>query len=109
MWAIGGQYTTTGSPILSNDPHMQTSLPSNWYQVHFNYKARDGHQIRMSSAVIPGLFLANNKNDYCAWACTAMQTDNQDLYKETIEGYKYLYDGKWLPLKIRSETIKVAK
>jgi len=70
--------------------------------VHLNYKARDGRQVKMSAVGIPGLYLSLNKNDYCAWGSTAMHSDNQDLYKETIEGDKYLLDGKWMPLKVRN-------
>jgi penicillin amidase len=32
-WAVGGEKSVTGLPILSNDPHLTLSLPSIWYQV----------------------------------------------------------------------------
>ncbi len=34
-------------------------------------------------------------------------SDNQDLYREKIEGDKYLLNGTWRDLKIRNEVIYV--
>ena len=33
-WAISGTHTASGKPILANDPHLEFSIPSPWYQVH---------------------------------------------------------------------------
>src|SRR3546814_20824140 len=32
-WAISGSKTASGYPILANDPHLNLTLPSLWYQV----------------------------------------------------------------------------
>ncbi|MGO4424758.1 penicillin acylase family protein, partial [Streptomyces sp. MCAF7] len=32
-WVVSGQYTTTGKPLLANDPHLAPQLPSVWYQM----------------------------------------------------------------------------
>lgn len=32
-WAVGGSKSATGLPILENDPHLQLTLPSIWYQM----------------------------------------------------------------------------
>jgi len=29
-WVIHGNYTETGKPLLSSDPHLQNSIPSFW-------------------------------------------------------------------------------
>lgn len=31
-WVISGEYTTSGRPLLANDPHLSAQLPSVWYQ-----------------------------------------------------------------------------
>jgi penicillin amidase len=33
-WCVSGSKTTTGQPILCNDPHLPLMLPSLWYKVH---------------------------------------------------------------------------
>ena len=32
-WVIGGAHTTTGKPMLANDPHLSPSMPGIWYQM----------------------------------------------------------------------------
>src|SRR5258708_909251 len=32
-WAVAGTLTTTGQPILANDPHLGIQMPSIWYQI----------------------------------------------------------------------------
>jgi len=32
-WAVSGDLTTTGMPLLANDPHLSIQMPSIWYQV----------------------------------------------------------------------------
>ncbi|MGI9643501.1 MAG: penicillin acylase family protein, partial [Acidimicrobiia bacterium] len=32
-WAVSGEHTPTGSPMLMNDPHLSIQMPSIWYQV----------------------------------------------------------------------------
>lgn len=31
IWVVDGNLTSTGKPILANDPHLDTSIPSFWY------------------------------------------------------------------------------
>ena len=31
-WAISGQHTDTGFPMLANDPHLSVQLPAIWYE-----------------------------------------------------------------------------
>ena len=32
-WVVDGDHSTTGEPILANDPHLGVSLPGIWYQM----------------------------------------------------------------------------
>ena len=32
-WVVGGEHTTTGQPLLANDPHLGISLPGIWMQM----------------------------------------------------------------------------
>lgn len=47
------------------------------------------------------------RTKYVTWGATALNPDNSDLFVEKIEGDNYFYDGRWLPLEKRNETIKV--
>ncbi|HEY2979948.1 MAG TPA: penicillin acylase family protein, partial [Anaerolineales bacterium] len=39
-WVIGGEHTTTGKPLLANDPHLAIQLPSIWYQMTLHCQPR---------------------------------------------------------------------
>jgi penicillin amidase len=36
-WVIHGNYTKTGKPLLANDPHLGTGVPSAWYLLELSY------------------------------------------------------------------------
>lgn len=36
-WAISGKHTKSGKPILSGDPHLDSAMPSHWYQIRGSY------------------------------------------------------------------------
>src|SRR5690606_32757699 len=38
-WVVDGSRTTTGAPILANDPHLSASMPSIWYQIGLHCRA----------------------------------------------------------------------
>ncbi|NJN43137.1 MAG: penicillin acylase family protein [Flammeovirgaceae bacterium] len=48
-WAVSGSKTSTGYPMLSNDPHLTLSLPSIWYIMHLN-----GPNTNAMGATLPG-------------------------------------------------------
>ncbi|OMI39641.1 penicillin acylase family protein [Streptomyces sparsogenes] len=109
-WVVRGQYTTTGKPLLANDPHLAPQLPSVWYQMGL-------HCNRVSSACpydvagftfagLPGVVIGHNQD--IAWGMTNLGADVTDLYLEKVTDQGYLYDGKQVPFKTREETIKVA-
>ena len=38
-WVVSGKKTTSGRPVLCNDPHLVMSMPGAWYEVHLNCRA----------------------------------------------------------------------
>ena len=93
-WAVSGSRTATGSPLLSNDPHLQLSLPSIWYIIHLNAPGVNtmGASLPGSPAVISGF------NDSIAWGVTNAQRDLVDWYKiqfKDASKKEYLSDGQW--------------
>ncbi|MBS4751838.1 penicillin acylase family protein [Nocardioides sp. zg-ZUI104] len=108
-WVVDGSHTTTGAPILANDPHLGTSLPGVWTQVGLHCRT-------VSSACpldvsgfgfsgVPGVVIGHNA--HIAWGFTNLGPDVTDLFVERISGNSYEYDGRRIPLTLRTETIEV--
>ncbi|HEY5572742.1 MAG TPA: penicillin acylase family protein [Anaerolineales bacterium] len=112
-WAISGDLTTTGGPILANDPHLSAQMPSIWYQVglHCVSKAPDcPYDITgFSFAGAPGVIIGHS--DRIAWGFTNLGADVMDLYIEKINpdnSNQYEFEGEWVDMRVLTETIQVA-
>ncbi|MBC7793038.1 MAG: penicillin acylase family protein [Clostridia bacterium] len=81
-WAVSGQHTATGKPLLAGDPHLQANqLPSLMFEV----RARIAGTAWLG-ATIPGLpGLAVGRNDHLAWSGTFGVADNVDHWVEAID------------------------
>ncbi|MGH9645976.1 MAG: penicillin acylase family protein, partial [Bryobacteraceae bacterium] len=49
-WVISGAHSTTGRPILANDPHLQWAIPSEWHLVQLRAPDLD-----VAGASLPGV------------------------------------------------------
>ncbi|WP_248616285.1 penicillin acylase family protein, partial [Leifsonia aquatica] len=109
-WVVSGALTTTGKPLLANDPHLGASLPSVWYQVGLHcatVTAECPFDVSgFGFSGFPGVVIGHN--DRISWGFTNLGPDVADLYVEKVTGDTYEYDGAQVPLDIRRETIKVA-
>jgi penicillin G amidase len=109
-WVVSGRYTTTGKPLLANDPHLGPELPSIWYQMGLHC-TRTGPDCpyNVTGFTIPGMpGVLIGHNDRVAWGFTNGAVDVADLYLEKVRGNSYLYEGRWYPLEEHKETITVA-
>ena len=108
-WVVDGQHSTTGEPILANDPHLGISVPGTWYQMGLHCrevtKACPFDVSGFTFAGLPGVVIGHNQQ--VAWGFTNLAPDVVDLYLEKVEGRSYEYDGKKLPLRMHQETIEV--
>ncbi len=109
-WAVSGEHTESGLPILSNDPHLGPAMPSLWYQSGLRCRA-DSPECTLqvagwTMAGLPGVFIGHT--DRFAWGFTNTGPDVTDLVLTKVEGDSYEYDGQLVPLTTRTETIKVA-
>ena len=104
-WVVSGDRTTTGSPILANDPHLNLQTPSVWYQSSINSPEVQGIGVALPG--VPGIQIGRNRN--IAWGQTNTQADTEDYYilEETEDGSGYIYQGEVRPYEIRAETIQV--
>ncbi|UGY91897.1 penicillin acylase family protein [Streptomyces gobiensis] len=109
-WVISGEHTTSGKPMLANDPHLAPRLPSVWYQTGLHCtqvtKACPFDVSGFTFAGMPGVIIGHNQD--ISWGMTNLGADVTDLYLEKIKDEEYLYDGEYRPYETRKETIKVA-
>jgi penicillin amidase len=104
-WVISGARSSTGKPILANDPHLEWTVPSEWYLVHL--KAPD---LDVSGATLPGIpGVITGHNSHIAWGVTNLGFDVQDLYREQInlENGRYLYQGHIEQARLERDVIAV--
>jgi penicillin G amidase len=103
-WAVSGSKTTSGYPIVCNDPHLTITLPSIWYVVQLNAPG-----INTMGASLPGApGVISGYNDSIAWGVTNAQRDLVDWFKITFDETKsnYLLDGRWIPVEKVVEKFK---
>jgi penicillin amidase len=109
-WVVSGKYTTTGKPLLANDPHLAPQLPSLWYQMGLHCRAvSDKCRYDVAGYTfsgMPGVIIGHNQD--IAWGFTNLGADVSDLYLQKVSDQGYQYDGKEVPFTTRTETIKVA-
>ncbi len=104
-WVLGGKRTTSGKPILANDPHLEFTLPSTWYMVHLQAPS-----LNVSGASLPGApSIIVGHNDRIAWGMTNLGFDVQDLYMEklNLQNGQYLFRGKVEQARAERELIRV--
>ena len=105
-WAISAGKSATGYPILANDPHLELTLPSIWYQVQLH--TPDMNVYGVSLPGIPGVVIGFNKN--VAWGVTNVGADVLDFYKikfRDTSRAEYWYDNQWRKTRKREENIRV--
>ncbi|MFS0692294.1 penicillin acylase family protein [Streptomyces nitrosporeus] len=109
-WVISGEHTTTGDPLLANDPHLAPMLPSLWYQMGLHCREVSetcGYDTAgYTFSGMPGVIIGHNQD--IAWGFTNLGADVTDLFLEKVSADGYQYDNKTRPFVTREETIKVA-
>jgi penicillin amidase len=105
-WAISGDKSFNGYPILANDPHRSLSNPSLRYMAHL--VAPGWNVIGGGEPEIPGISIGHN--GIGAWGLTVFRTDAEDLYVYDLNPNNYLqymHKGGWRNFEIINESITV--
>lgn len=112
-WVISGSLTSTGKPILANDPHLGIQMPAIWYETGLHCTTvSDACPYEVAGFSLlgaPGVVIGHNAN--IAWGVTNLAADVQDLYIEKInpnDPNQYEVNGEWVDADTRIETIDVA-
>jgi penicillin amidase len=80
-WAVSGAHTASGKPLLSNDMHLEWSLPGIWFMTHLEIPGMNVSGVALPG--VPGIIAGHN--DRIAWGSTNLGFDVQDLYIEKID------------------------
>ena len=109
-WVVDGAHSSTGQPLLANDPHLSTSLPGVWYQMGLHCTTYDSScpydVAGFTFAGFPGVVIGHNRD--IAWGMTNLRPDASDLYLEAVDGERYRRGERWVPFQRHEETIRVA-
>lgn len=106
-WAVAGNKSETGKPLLANDMHLGLNVPGIWLQIHQVVEGK----LSVSGLALPGQpFVIVGHNDSIAWGMTNTYVDNLDYYEEKIhpdDSNLYLFNGEWRAFDIIEEKIAV--
>jgi penicillin amidase len=105
-WVLAGSRTTTGLPILANDPHLGLRAPSVWYLA--TIEAPGFFVTGATLPGVPGVIIGHNRR--IAWGLTSVEPDVQDLFVEEVDPKdpgRYRHRGEWLRFEERREVIHV--
>jgi penicillin amidase len=109
-WVVSGTHTASGKPLLSNDMHLNHSVPGVWYEADLQSSANNFH---VAGVTLPGYpFVIVGHNDHIAWGFTNLGADVQDLYLEHLRGTGSTAeyetpDRTWHPVLHQREVIHV--
>jgi penicillin amidase len=105
-WAVAGVKTKSGAPILCNDPHLELTFPSIWYEMQLNSPG-----VNVYGATVPGSpCVIIGFNDDIAWGETNAQRDVKDFYEIKFKDdtkQQYWFNNQWQNTQLHIDTFKV--
>jgi penicillin amidase len=105
-WVVDGTMTSTGKPLLANDPHRTITLPSLRYITHL--VGPGWNVIGAGEPTLPGISAGHNER--VGFGFTIVGIDQQDIYVEQTspdDPTSYRYRGSWEKMRVERERIKV--
>ncbi|MBV1798821.1 penicillin acylase family protein [Siccirubricoccus sp. G192] len=82
-WAVAGSRSSSGAPLLANDPHLGFQAPILWYLARIDLA--DGRML--AGATSPGVpLMVIGRNRHLAWGFTTTHSDTQDVFVERLAG-----------------------
>ena len=105
-WVIAGNKTASGYPILANDPHLNLTFPSIWYQVQLSSPTVNVNGVSLPGA--PCIIIGYNKN--ISWGVTNVDADVLDWYQIKFKDSsknEYWYNNQWNKVNRRVEIINI--
>ena len=104
-WVVTPSRTTTGRPILANDPHRAHGAPSLRYIAHLS--APGLNVIGAGEPALPGISIGHNGT--IGFGLTVYAIDANDLYvydlDESLQNYRYR--DRWEPFRTIQEDVAI--
>jgi penicillin amidase len=105
-WAVAGNLSATGKPLLASDPHRPVVLPSLRYMIHL--VGPGWNVIGSGEPALPGVAIGHNER--VGWGFTIVPYDMADLFVETLDAEnlnRYRYQDEWRARTVVRETIRI--
>jgi penicillin amidase len=104
-WTVAAWRTSTGRPLVANDPHLDARLPPHWYLI----QARTPDWGMAGATFMGGPCVQAGHNGFAAWGVTAGLVDNTDFFREQIgpDGASVREGDRFVPCEVRDEVIHV--
>ena len=80
QWAVSGRFTSSGQPLVANDPHLSLGTPSTFYPIHLSAGRTD--VMGSGFAGVPFVIVGQNRD--IAWGATVNPLDLTDVYQEQV-------------------------
>lgn len=108
-WAVGGDRTASGLPLVGGDPHRTIESPGVYHQVRL--ACADFDVVGFAFPGVPGVQHFAHAGDV-AWAITNAMGDYQDVYAEQLRrtgaGVEALGPDGWVAVDVDEDEIRVA-
>jgi penicillin amidase len=109
-FAVSGEHTASGAPLLANDPHLALTIPSPWTQMGLHCTTVSAEcpfdVAGFGFAGFPGLMIGQNAD--LSWGLANLRADVTDFFVEQIRGDNVRQGNAWEPVSTHHETISVA-
>jgi penicillin amidase len=105
-WVIAGSKSASGYPILANDPHLNLTFPSIWYQLQMSSPTVNVYGVSLPGA--PCIVIGYNQK--ISWGVTNVDADVLDWYQVRFKDNnknEYWYNNKWNKTNKRVEVINI--
>lgn len=104
-WAVAGDRTASGYPLVANDTHLPPQLPPPFHLAHLSTPEAEV----TGALLVASPVFATGTNGHAAWGVTAARTDVCDLFVEEVgpDGTSVREGGQWVACPVRREVIRV--
>lgn len=105
-WAVSGAKTSSGRPILCNDPHLGLNLPSLWFEMQLTTPEFSAYGVSFPGS--PNIIIGFN--EHISFGFTNAGRDVKDYYDIRFQDTSmnsYWFNGAWKPTDKRVEIIKI--
>ena len=102
-WAVGPKKSASGNTMLLGNPHLAWQDLSTYYEIHLKSPGIDLYGAsQVGFPVLRFVF-----SDYLGFNQTVNTIDAVDIYRLTVDGGRYKYDGEWKNFELAEKEFKV--